>query len=376
MPHAFRFLPPREPDVIHLGHVKRLDPVEEQLNRALWDGVRDSPYAPAPVMHDKKSKVITYKIPHRAKRAGFDPLIGFPNCLKCAGKAEFNGELNVGTDLTYQKLMNEIKPGGRNGQCLFYGQRELKSKPASLSGVASDLACDWAKTKPKNGETTRAIWDMWPKDEERSCEKKTDTTGYDYYCLNAWDPKCCWLNPVWGDLGADIKDVAPREAKTRPYFQQMSQAMAETCTGDVYVVHEYPNQLGRYQPVGQNPSIWLSHELPALRRAKNRGVMGDVWVVPIVYSLDNISPALTPSYDRSTWVKRTDVLVAGAAKRHVEDNELMAIHWKKVREGLRAEKLKQAAQPFDNSTQVLEARWGTCKNSAAAREAKEADYFG
>jgi hypothetical protein len=56
-----------------------------------------------------------------------------------------------------------------------------------------------------------------------------------------------------------------RERKTRPYFQQMSLAMALTCTGEVFVISERPNNIN-YQYPGQNPSIWLTHELPALQK--------------------------------------------------------------------------------------------------------------
>lgn len=373
--HAFRFSPPSDDTAFGINFGKHVGREEDRLNRYLWAGVRDSPY----VVHDQKAKVITYRLPLR-KRAQ-DPLIGFPNCLKCAGGARFNGNLDVDRDLTASILKRAIKPGGQDGQCLFYGQREVGAKPASLSGVASTLSCSWSQTNPKNGEKTRAIWDMWPKDESRACDKQTETSGYDYYCLNAWEPKCCWLNGLWGEGGKEIMENNipsrdARELKTRPYFQQMSQAMAETCTGDVYVVHEHYDELATYQPKGQNPSIWISHELPALRRSQLRGILGKVWVIPVVPALLSGVEGLAANTDRSTWQDQTKVLNSGAARRYVEDHEGMALEWKMIREALRLQERQRASSPPNNSTQALEARWQTCRNSAAAREAKGADYFG
>ncbi|EMD60285.1 hypothetical protein GGP41_008341 [Bipolaris sorokiniana] len=339
--HAFRFSPPSDDTAFGINFGKHVGREEDRLNRYLWAGVRDSPY----VVHDQKAKVITYRLPLR-KRAQ-DPLIGFPNCLKCAGGARFNGNLDVDRDLTASILKRAIKPGGQDGQCLFYGQRE----------------------------------DMWPKDESRACDKQTETSGYDYYCLNAWEPKCCWLNGLWGEGGKEIMENNipsrdARELKTRPYFQQMSQAMAETCTGDVYVVHEHYDELATYQPKGQNPSIWISHELPALRRSQLRGILGKVWVIPVVPALLSGVEGLAANTDRSTWQDQTKVLNSGAARRYVEDHEGMALEWKMIREALRLQERQRASSPPNNSTQALEARWQTCRNSAAAREAKGADYFG
>jgi hypothetical protein len=151
--HAFRFSPPSDDTAFDINFGKHVSREEDRLNRYLWAGVRDSPYD---VVHDQKAKVITYRLPLRKRTQ--DPLIGFPNCLKCAGGARFNSNLNVARDLTADLLKKAIKAGGQDGQCLFYGQREVNAKPASLSGVASTLSCSWSQTKPSNGEKTRAIW--------------------------------------------------------------------------------------------------------------------------------------------------------------------------------------------------------------------------
>ena len=99
--------------------------------------------------------------------------------------------------------------------------------------------------------------DLWPAD-ARDCEVKNQN----FYCLDAWKPKCCWLNPLMGT--GDTKEE--REPRTRPYFQEMSAAMALTCTGTVYVLHDNPNEIGlQPKPPPEPVSIWLSHEAPILQ---------------------------------------------------------------------------------------------------------------
>jgi hypothetical protein len=131
---------------------KCIDPDDERLIRALWAGIPNSPYAiPA-----TKSKVITYKV-HNRKR-DFNPLIAFPNCAKCGGEAQRDGDIDVMRDLSSRQLVEKMLPAGRDGQCLFYAQREKNMKPSGLSTPASELVCDWANTRPPSGEKVRAIW--------------------------------------------------------------------------------------------------------------------------------------------------------------------------------------------------------------------------
>lgn len=137
---------------------KRIDPEDEMLKRALWAGARDNPYEQRPPLTKSanripKSTVITYSLRQNQKRADFKPLIGFPSCLKCAGKARFDGSLSY-DDFTPEKMVDKIILGGRDGACLFYGQREKGASPSSLSGSADQLGC----LMSIGGIKTRAIW--------------------------------------------------------------------------------------------------------------------------------------------------------------------------------------------------------------------------
>jgi hypothetical protein len=87
-------------------------------------------------------------------------------------------------------------------------------------------------------------------------------------------------------MSGDTK--AERELGTRPYFQQMSLAMALTCTGEAFVISEFPDNIN-YQYPGQNPSIWLTHELPALQRL--------VCQIPSPYNSESLTNRLTPGVD-------------------------------------------------------------------------------
>jgi hypothetical protein len=102
---------------------------------------------------------------------------------------------------------------------------------------------------------------MWP-NEKGNCERYKD-----FYCLDPYkdpsDPNypCCWLNPLMDGANGEEERIA----KAMLYFQQMSEAFAMTCWGDVYILSENPSTINQQVP-GERPSIWLSHELPQLQR--------------------------------------------------------------------------------------------------------------
>jgi hypothetical protein len=55
------------------------------------------------------------------------------------------------------------------------------------------------------------------------------------------------------------------------YFQQMSRAMALTCTGEVFILMD--NYKTGFVQSGPWPSIWLTHELPVLRALFRQGIV-------------------------------------------------------------------------------------------------------
>jgi hypothetical protein len=205
---------------------------------------------------------------------------------------------------------------------------------------------------------------MWPQDRDKSCYMDGPAQGFDYYCLDAWNPQCCWLNSIFRSAKEDTKEA--REPLTRPYFQQMSEAMASTCSGDVYTYCDDTEALLK-QPMGQPESIWLTHELPMLRQRRKRNLINDLWAIPTLYTVGN---KVIPQYDRSHWVRRTGIL-DGLNARDIEVDELLARRFKEEKERLRNPQPVQ-----DGGAARLDLRWQTCNADNAAREGAGQDWFG
>jgi len=130
---------------------KRIKREDDLLNHAISVGARHYSYED----QTPKSQVITYRLQNR-KRTTFQALIGLPTCLKCAGRRKFDTKLSY-DDFTAAKMVNKIIPGGKNGDCLFYGQRDETADPKSLSGSAATLACSMVSNLFRTNRV-RAIW--------------------------------------------------------------------------------------------------------------------------------------------------------------------------------------------------------------------------
>jgi hypothetical protein len=114
---------------------------------------------------------------------------------------------------------------------------------------------------------------LWPNEQgdvRDSCE-----TGQNYYCLNYFEPKCCWLN---GILGEKTK----WKENGMKYFKAMSRAMARTCQGEVFVMLDNKKMLlKQYAHAKDTPSIWLYDELPELQNLYNQGIVTKLTVIRV-----------------------------------------------------------------------------------------------
>lgn len=133
---------------------------------------------------------------------------------------------------------------------------------------------------------------MWPYNKEACTEEN-------YYCLYE---QCCWLHPI---LGTGTPEE--QQANRLTYFIAMSEAIANTCRGDVFLMtddvnrvptSQYPYPIGdqvlfNYDGKPANPSIWLRDELPMLRSLKEHGKLNDFYAI---------------SVDGSTRIQHTNVL--------------------------------------------------------------------
>lgn len=99
------------------------------------------------------------------------------------------------------------------------------------------------------------------------------------------------------------------------YFQAMSQAMAESCSGEVVILSERPDKLHeRYSTLAPGNTefmnIWGDRERPALMSLKRRGIVTKLYVVdargyfgahsdyPTVYDYDIINDRITGESDK------------------------------------------------------------------------------
>lgn len=136
----------------------------------------------------------------------------------------------------------------------------------------------------------------------------------------------------------------PRTGAPYPtrYFQSMSQAMAESCSGEVVILSERPLNLhDRYStlvpPNTEFMNIWGDRERPALLTLKRRGVVTNFYVVdargyfganspyPDVYDYDVVA-------DRVTG-KSQKVFVPGVGKmmpRELLSNETIRAEWEEL----------------------------------------------
>lgn len=90
------------------------------------------------------------------------------------------------------------------------------------------------------------------------------------------DEKGTWLNTFYNlpKIASD-KDV-PTHIQ---YFENMSEAMAEDCSGEVVIMTQTPDDMSRYTKKGAPENIWKNKERPALQKLKKSGKVTKFYVV-------------------------------------------------------------------------------------------------
>ena len=359
-PPNVRILDPTNPFRENLSkNISSEDPI---LQDVLWAGRNREPTRTV----KRGPKILEYKLnnpkdKNLAKRANYGPnpygpLIDFKGCLFCQGQAKRTNQMSVAQNFMADQMIAKMSLFATIGSCLFCrrlqsynsykncsqysvdGQRPPGfTNPRSLSVPASDYACSFG------GLAWRTIWHLWPSE---GCD-----TDENYYCLNPREPGCCWLNPL---MPGQTQDERIRQSML--YFQQMSRAMALTCTGEVFILIDNPTDVPVQQP-DPYPSIWLSHELPALQGLYETGV---------VTKLTAIRFSDKQRFDRTIDLQRR-------VPRGIDWDEPIA-------KAVKAKKLELLRSGFyNNMTEEniakLQRRDGPC-GSAADQEAPGLSYFG
>ncbi|KAH7382373.1 hypothetical protein DE146DRAFT_668618 [Phaeosphaeria sp. MPI-PUGE-AT-0046c] len=348
--------------------LKRVDPYDEEFRRALWDSGGHSP------REFKKTypKEIRYSLDKKhEKRKDFVALIRLPTCLKCANKARSKGSSGIiHSDYTAAKFVNKISVGGMDGGCFFYGQRPKNVWPRGLSGTADTIACQMRNSLGK-WPNVRAIWHMWPQDDTRDQDFEAN-----FYCLDAWEPKPkCWLNSLMpGSLTAASNINRREEEGTRPFFQQMSLAMALTCSGEVFVMTEHPDDLYYQPPHPQVESIWLTHELPALQRLYKQGVVTKLTAISASQPGGDRTEIIV-EMDKSKWIDATKYLSGRSVRRGFEWTEELVQTMKMAQKRREDEERRFNSTTDPEFAREHQKRWGFC-SSAQRQENPNLDYFG
>ncbi|KAI2608040.1 hypothetical protein GGR54DRAFT_393897 [Hypoxylon sp. NC1633] len=177
------------------------------------------------------------------------PTFPMPACFWCPKPAIRSGD---GKAILAEFTTDEFKKRTRATRadlvdtCMFYS-RVAFQPPSALSRVATQLACQYNKY---------SIWHLWP----NKLNHQYNNALLDFYGI--FEPD----NPLYpiSQLGF-TPDVIPRKDYYRLYCEHMSEAMAQMCTGKIYVLTQTPQNLAQYGFPPLTPNIWNGIELPALR---------------------------------------------------------------------------------------------------------------
>lgn len=211
---------------------------------------------------------------------------------------------------------------------------------------------------------------MWPQDKTRSQDFEAN-----FYCLNAWAPSTCWANSLMPGSLTAAENVDRREEEgTRPFFQQMSLAMALTCSGEVFVMTEHPDDL-YYQPrPPQVESIWLTHELPALQRLYKQGVVTKLTAIAATQPGGD-GTAIQVDMDKSKWTDATKYLSGRSVRRGFEWTEELVQTMKMAQKRREEEERRLNSTTDPEFAHEHQKRWSLC-GSAQDQEDPHLDYFG
>jgi len=107
---------------------------------------------------------------------------------------------------------------------------------------------------------------IWPGKNSNSVYSANSPNLRNYYEVEPTS----WLAKLYSKPTDDAAIIAAAESKRRHYFRIMSQAMAERCSGYVYIMAVKLNNMGSY--IG----IWPDTEYPAVKRRKANGAYTDL----------------------------------------------------------------------------------------------------
>lgn len=179
------------------------------------------------------------------------PLFPMPSCFWCPDPADLAGDpVALLSQFTTEEFRARTRatPADLVDTCMFYSKTAFQP-PKALSRVATQLACQYGKY---------SIWNLWP----NKANEQENSALLDYYSI--FEPKNR-LYPI-SQMGVIEGSGNPGKQWHIIYFEHMSEAMAQMCTGQIYVLSQTPQDLAQYGVPPLQPNIWNDKELAALRR--------------------------------------------------------------------------------------------------------------
>lgn len=205
-------------------------------------------------------------------------------------------------------------------KCVFYTRADDRpGGPKKLSKYAAQWACDRGRY---------SVWHLWP----NKIMADFNSMYKDFYGI--------FLENNWLRSIADLRGNHP--PRYILYFQSMSEAMAETCSGEVIVITQHPDDMQRFE---EGYNIWKDKERPALQKRKLDGYVTNVVVVEV--GTDKM------------WELDIDTLVRGKPVTQLRNGDF--------RVGLRT-----------NGTEAqgsIEKREDLCDSSGVEQEPEDLDIF-
>ena len=192
--------------------------------------------------------------------APYGPLASVPGCFYCPTIDDLALEGRVLLDsLSTEKMKTYMRKDiddRLHDVCVFYTSSLTKPSPPYLSKGASEWACRKKKM---------TIWHLWP----NKAMENAELNYRDFYGI--FMPG--WLNSIV-DLGKINGVPAPIV-----YFENMSEAIAQSCSGEVVIVTQSPSNMKQYIDGTQGENIWKNKERPALEILWRQKVVTKFWVV-------------------------------------------------------------------------------------------------
>ncbi|KAM7184014.1 hypothetical protein V8F33_013245, partial [Rhypophila sp. PSN 637] len=211
----------------------------------------------------------------------YGKLITTPGCFICPNPEtdvktlkgrDLLSRLDTNTMITYMLNSEE----GLKDKCVFYsraeydppGRREGLSKEASVWACSRNKISIWVCLTTLVLTRRLRIKHLWPNKVMADQDPANFLDFYDIENKDNWLHTFLALPPIPEDRGV------PTHIQ---YFENMSEAMAKSCTGEVVVVSQTPEDMGRYVRDGLN--IWASKERPALMANQAAGKISRFLVV-------------------------------------------------------------------------------------------------